>query len=59
MSSLTRYAVTTRYPGDEEPVSHEEAKEAATLAAQVFFCALRRFRNQVKSADANVLPVLR
>ena len=35
-SSLTRYAVTTRYPGDEEPVSREEAKEAATLAAQVF-----------------------
>ena len=35
-SSLTRYAVTTRYPGDEEPVSREEAEEAATLAAQVF-----------------------
>ena len=35
-SSLTRYAVTTRYPGDEEPVSREEAREAATLAAQVF-----------------------
>ena len=35
-SSLTRYAVTTRYPGDEEPVSREEAREAATLAAQIF-----------------------
>ena len=35
-SSLTRYAVTTRYPGDEEPVSREEAREATTLAAQVF-----------------------
>ena len=35
-SSLTRYAVTTRYPGDEDPVSREEAGEAATLAAQIF-----------------------
>jgi HEPN domain-containing protein len=35
-SSLTRYAVATRYPGEEEPVSRQEAREAATLAAQVF-----------------------
>jgi len=34
-SSLTRYAVATRYPGEEEPVSRQEAREAATLAAQV------------------------
>ncbi len=34
--SLTRYAVASRYPGEEEPVSRQEAKEAATLAAQVF-----------------------
>jgi HEPN domain-containing protein len=38
-SSLTRYAVATRYPGEEEPVSREEAKEAVTLAAQVFVWA--------------------
>jgi len=35
-SSLTRYAVATRYPGEEEPVSRQEAREAAALAAQVF-----------------------
>jgi len=27
-SSLTRYAVTTRYPGEDEPVSRQEAREA-------------------------------
>lgn len=35
-SSLTRYAVAARYPGEEEPVSRQEAEEAAKLAAQVF-----------------------
>ena len=35
-TSLTRYAVATRYPGEEDPVGREEAREAATLAAQVF-----------------------
>lgn len=33
--TLTRYAVATRYPGEEEPVSRQEAREAAKLAAQV------------------------
>jgi HEPN domain-containing protein len=33
--SLTRYAVATRYPGEEEPVSRREAREAAELAARV------------------------
>jgi HEPN domain-containing protein len=32
---LTRYAVATRYPGEEEPVSRQEAREAAELADQV------------------------
>ena len=32
---LTRYAVATRYPGEEEPVSRQEAREAAELAAQI------------------------
>lgn len=32
---LTRYAVATRYPGQQEPVSREEAREAALLASQV------------------------
>jgi len=35
-SSLTRYAVATRYPSEDEPVSRQEAREAATLAAQIF-----------------------
>lgn len=32
---LTRYAVATRYPSEEEPVSREQAREAAGLAARV------------------------
>jgi HEPN domain-containing protein len=32
---LTRYAVATRYPGEEDPVSRQEAQEAADLATQV------------------------
>lgn len=37
---LTEYAVTTRYPGDYDPISREEAMKAVKLA--------RRFRNQVR-----------
>ena len=33
--TLTRYAVATRYPGEEEPVSRQEAREAAELATRV------------------------
>jgi HEPN domain-containing protein len=33
--ALTRYAVTTRYPGEEEPVTRQDAREATTLALQV------------------------
>ena len=33
--SLTRYAVATRYPGEEEPVSRQEAREAVELATRV------------------------
>lgn len=33
--SLTRYAVATRYPSTEEPVSRQEAREAAELAGCV------------------------
>lgn len=32
---LTRYAVATRYPGEEDPVSRQEAREAAELANRV------------------------
>lgn len=34
--TLTRYAVATRYPGEDEPVTREEAKDAAELAFRVF-----------------------
>jgi HEPN domain-containing protein len=37
---LTEYAVTTRYPGDYDPISREEALDAVRLA--------RRVRNQVR-----------
>lgn len=30
--TLTRYIVTTRYPGKEEPVTRQEAREAFELA---------------------------
>ena len=33
---LTDYAVTTRYPGDWEPVNEEEYQVAVSLAEQVF-----------------------
>jgi HEPN domain-containing protein len=32
---LTRYAVAARYPGEEEPVTRQEAREAVELATQV------------------------
>jgi len=37
---LTEYAVTTRYPGDYDPISLEEARQAVRIA--------RRLRNQVR-----------
>lgn len=33
--ALTQYAVQTRYPGEWEPVTDEEAREALEMAAQV------------------------
>ena len=32
---LTRYAVATRYPSGDEPVTRQEAREAAELATRV------------------------
>jgi HEPN domain-containing protein len=32
---LTRYAVATRYPGEDEPVDRQEAREAVELAGRV------------------------
>ena len=37
---FTEYAVTTRYPGDYDPITREEAKQAVQIA--------RRVRNQVR-----------
>lgn len=33
--ALTRYAVATRYPSEEDPVTRDEAREAALIAANV------------------------
>ena len=38
-AGLTDYAVTSRYPGDFEPVSEEEYKEALKLAKMVVIWA--------------------
>ncbi len=43
-SGLTRYAVAARYPIQDEPVSRQEASEAATLAAQVFVWAFTQIQ---------------
>lgn len=43
-SGLTRYAVAARYPTQDEPVSRQEAREAATLAAQVFVWAFTQIQ---------------
>jgi len=37
---LTEYAVTTRYPGDYDPISYDEARQAVRIA--------RSLRNQVR-----------
>ncbi|MBS3976840.1 MAG: HEPN domain-containing protein [Syntrophomonadaceae bacterium] len=37
---LTDYAVTTRYPGDWEPVDEDEYKQAVSLAHEVYRWAL-------------------
>jgi len=37
---FTEYTVTTRYPGDYDPITREEAKQAVQIA--------RRVRNQVR-----------
>jgi HEPN domain-containing protein len=39
---LTGYAVATRYPGNYEPVSKDEWKDAVTLADAVVSWAIRR-----------------
>ena len=36
VDALTEYAVTTRYPGDWDPVDKEEYQEALALAEKVF-----------------------
>jgi HEPN domain-containing protein len=33
--TLTRYAVASRYPGETDPVGHDDAQTAADLAKQV------------------------
>ena len=47
-SSLTRYAVAARYPGEDEPVSRQEAREASTLAGRVVAWGLAQIPADVK-----------
>ncbi|SNQ60328.1 HEPN domain-containing protein [Candidatus Methanoperedens nitratireducens] len=42
--SLTAYAVSTRYPGDFEPVDEEEYQEALKIAKKVFNWAKKRIK---------------
>ena len=44
---FTEYAVTTRYPGDYDPIPYEEAQQAVRIA--------RRLRNQVRRRLPEVL----
>jgi hypothetical protein len=44
---FTEYAVTTRYPGDYDPMPYEEARQAVRIA--------RRLRNQVQQRLPEVL----
>ena len=44
--TLSSYAVTTRYPGESDPLSREEARLAAELAGQVFKWAESQIRSQ-------------
>jgi len=45
---LTEYAVTTRYPGDYDPISLDEARQAVRLA--------RRVRNQIRKQLPPQMP---
>ncbi len=40
---LTDYAVTTRYPGDYDPVDEKEYKESVYIAEQVFNWVKKQF----------------
>lgn len=44
---FTEYAVTTRYPGDYDPITREEAVSAVRIA--------RRIRNQVRRHLSGIL----
>lgn len=46
-ASLSVYAVKTRYPGEEEPITKEEFQEALSTADSVF----KWVRNQLEAAE--------
>lgn len=50
--SLTQYAVTARYPGEEEPVSRDDAREAAELAAKTFEWVENQIKNQTSTGTS-------
>ena len=43
---LTDYAVTTRYPGDYEPVYEDEYKESVYIGEQVFNWVKKQFEEE-------------
>lgn len=42
VQKLSRYAVGTRYPGEDKPVSPQEAQEALAIAEEVYREVLKR-----------------
>lgn len=50
-SQLTEYAVSTRYPGDYDPISLEEAREAVRIARRVRNAIRRQLPPDVLEGD--------
>ncbi len=48
---LTDYAVTTRYPGDYEPITEEEYLEALEMADEVYRWVLLSFKRWEQEPD--------
>jgi HEPN domain-containing protein len=53
---LTRYAVATRYPGEEDSLTRDEAREAALTAAQVLQWVQEQLENSLPIADPESQP---
>jgi len=51
-TTLTPYAITTRYPGDLPELSREEAQEAFLLAQQVWEFILDRLPPETRIGES-------